>query len=143
MRRTAVALSIALLSLTVACGDDEEEPADTAAPPAESAAAEPPAAGEKKVLNAVVGEEGKPDAFAIALTDDSGAKVTSLPAGDYEIRVDDPSTIHNFHLTGGGVEESTTVPETGEKVWNVTLAAGEYTYKCDPHPPMKGSFTVT
>jgi plastocyanin len=41
------------------------------------------------------------------------------------------------------VDESTAVPEEAETTFEVTLEAGEYTYKCDPHPPMTGSFTVT
>ncbi len=51
--------------------------------------------------------------------------------------------MHNFHLMGGAVDETTSVPETEEATWEVTLEAGEYTYKCDPHPPMTGTFTVT
>ena len=153
MRRTALALSLVMLSLTVACGDDED-PADTAAPAAETTSA-PPAAettsaapspagdGEVTALNAVVGEEDDPDAFTIALTDESGEEVSTLPAGEYEISVTDYSSIHNFHLTGEGVEETTTVPEIGETTWTVTFEAGDYTYVCDPHPPMRGEFTVT
>ena len=33
---------------------------------------------------------------------------------------------------------STTVPETTEVTWKVTLQAGTYTFKCDPHPKMVG-----
>jgi plastocyanin len=91
----------------------------------------------------MVGTEDDPDAFEITLTDESGEPVTELPAGDYTIEVSDPSAIHNFHLTGGSVDESTSVPEMEDTTFEVTLEPGDYTYKCDPHPPMTGSFTVT
>jgi plastocyanin len=91
----------------------------------------------------MVGTAEDPEAFEITLMDESGEKVTELPAGDYTIEVTDPAESHNFHLTGGSVDESTSVPETVETTWEVTLEPGEYTYRCDPHPPMTGSFTVT
>ncbi|WNB86927.1 hypothetical protein [Cellulomonas sp. ATA003] len=69
--------------------------------------------------------------------------MTSLPAGDYTIRVSDPATEHNFHLTGGSVDETTSVPELEETTWEVTLEPGEHTYTCDPHPAMTGTFDVT
>ena len=94
-------------------------------------------------LKGVVGEPDSPDAFTITLTDSSGAPVRELPAGDYTIEVSDPSTIHNFHLSGEGVDESTSVPETEDTTFEVTLEAGDYTFSCDPHPAMSGSFTVT
>jgi hypothetical protein len=96
------------------------------------------------VLTGTVGEEAKPDAFVITLTDGSGAEVTSLPAGQYDIEVDDLSSIHNFHLTGPGVDEKTTVPGTGTVTWTVSLEPGEYTFVCDPHAQnMVGTFTVS
>ena len=67
-----------------------------------------------------------------------------ITAGDYTLVVNDQSTAHNFHLTGpGGVDVSTEVSEEGEKTFDVTLVAGEYTFQCDPHASsMNGSFTV-
>ena len=41
------------------------------------------------------------------------------------------------------MEEETTVPEVTKTTWTVDLEAGEYTFKCDPHPRMIGTFTVT
>lgn len=110
--------------------------APTAAPPAAEGTSVP-------LLEGRVGTPEDPEAFELALTDSSGTPVEELPAGDYDIRVQDPSTLHNFHLTGPGVDESTPVPGTGEVVWRVTLAAGEYTAVCDPHPGMVTSFTVS
>lgn len=95
------------------------------------------------VLTGVVGTEEDPDAFVIGLSDDAGNPVTTLEAGTYRIQVQDPSEIHNFHLIGGEVDETTTVPEVTETTFEVTLTAGDYTYVCDPHPRMVGSFTVT
>jgi len=57
--------------------------------------------------------------------------------------IKDTSAIHNFHLTGPGVDETTTVPEIKDVTWNVVLKAGTFTYVCDPHLNMKGTFTVT
>lgn len=61
-----------------------------------------------------MGTPQDPDAFKLSLTDSSGEPVTELTAGEYEIQVSDPSEMHNFHLKGADVEETTTVPETGE-----------------------------
>jgi plastocyanin len=88
-------------------------------------------------LNAVDGP-----GFTITLTK-AGKKVTTLPAGTYVIKVADKSSAHNFHLTGPGVNKSTSVGAQGTFTWKVTLKKGTYKYVCDPHASfMKGSFTV-
>jgi plastocyanin len=70
-------------------------------------------------------------------------KVTSLKAGKYVIVVKDTAADHNFHLTGPGVNKTTSVAGKGTKTWTVTLKKGTYKYVCDPHKSfMKGSFTV-
>jgi plastocyanin len=51
--------------------------------------------------------------------------------------------MHNFHLTGGSIDQKTGVGDVEDTTFQVTLTAGDYTFKCDPHPPMTGSFTVT
>lgn len=82
--------------------------------------------------------------FEISLKDASGADVTTLSAGSYTIDVDDQADIHNFHLTGPGVDETTDVGGTGTTTWNVTLQAGSYHFQCDPHSStMNGDFEVT
>jgi plastocyanin len=141
MRTWTAALAIALTAMTVSCGGDEPEPAASAPAPAERSSDAP--AGEAQELLATVGTEDDPDAFEITLTDSAGEQVTELPAGDYSIVVNDLSEIHNFHLEGGDVDETTTVPETGETTWDVSLTAGDYTAICDPHPGMRLEFTVT
>ena len=81
--------------------------------------------------------------FTITLTQ-GGKKVTTLKAGTYTIKVADKSNVHNFHLSGPGVNKSTSVPGTGSSTWTVKLKKGTYRYVCDPHAPiMKGSFRVT
>jgi len=82
--------------------------------------------------------------FEISLKDSNGQDVTSLAAGTYTITVDDQSDIHDFHLTGEGVDESTDVGGTGMDTWTVTLKAGSYHFQCDPHSSsMNGDFDVT
>ena len=74
----------------------------------------------------------------------SGRKVSSLRHGTYTIRISDRSNIHNFHLSGPGVNKKTSVSGTGTTTWTVRLRRGTYRYVCDPHATqMKGSFRVT
>src|SRR6266851_1844689 len=71
-------------------------------------------------------------------------KVTKLKAGKYKIVVRDLSALHNFHLTGPGVNKKTGVTAKGTFTWTVTLKKGTYKFLCDPHAAiMKGSFKVT
>jgi plastocyanin len=87
---------------------------------------------------------GTNDAHVISLNHENGNTVTDIPAGTYEILVRDRSDIHNFHLTGPGVSESTTVGFVGTVTWRVTFRdESRYTYMCDPHSgDMNGSFTT-
>jgi hypothetical protein len=81
--------------------------------------------------------------FTISLKLD-GKPVKSLKAGKYTIVVSDRSRIHNFHLTGPGVNKSTSVTKSGPTTWTLTLKAGTYRFQCDPHKSrMKGSFKVS
>ena len=81
--------------------------------------------------------------FSISLKLD-GKPVTSLRAGGYTFVVSDRSKIHNFHLTGPGVNKSTSVGKTGRSTWTLTLKKGTYRFQCDPHrSQLKGSFKVT
>ncbi len=71
-------------------------------------------------------------------------KVTKLKAGKYKIVIRDLSNLHNFHLTGPGVNKKTGVVPKGTFTWTVTLKKGTYKFVCDPHKAiMKGSFKVT
>ena len=159
MKHLTVATALVLTLAAAGCsGDDATDEVDAAAPaesssapaepsesaaPAESAAPTEAAAGGDTVLTGTVGTEADPDAFEITLTDSSGAPVETLPAGEYTINVNDLSKIHNFHFKGGSVDETTAVPEVGEKTLQVNLTAGSYSFVCDPHPKMAGQLTVT
>jgi plastocyanin len=80
--------------------------------------------------------------FTISLTQ-NGARVTHLDPGTYTIDVDDQAAEHNFHLSGPGVDQATTVEDTGTTTWTVTFQDGTYSYQCDAHAStMHGSFTV-
>ena len=136
MRPLALAAPVALLLLVAACSNDTSKPAASETP---SPTASASSAGGSE-LTASVGENDKP---VITMLDSAGAPVTSLKAGSYTVKVKDMSTRHDFHLTGPGVEEKTSIPETTEVTWTVTLAPGTYTFKCNPHAQMVGTFTVT
>jgi plastocyanin len=93
-------------------------------------------------LLATVGSPSSPDAFQISLTDSTGAKVTHVDPGQYTISVHDYSTLHDFHLSGPGVDQATAVETASTATWNVTFTDGTYRYLCDAHPTsMLGSFT--
>ena len=90
----------------------------------------------------LVGETGP--GFTVEVKTSAGKDVKSLKAGTYVIKVEDKSSIHNFHLFGPGVNKATAIDGTGEKTWTVKLKPGKYTYQCDVHVAegMKGTFTV-
>jgi plastocyanin len=65
-------------------------------------------------------------------------------AGKIKLVVSDKSSIHNFHLTGPGVNVKTSVSGTGTKTFTITLKKGTYKFVCDPHASsMHGSFKVS
>jgi plastocyanin len=92
-----------------------------------------------KAINGTVGP-----GFTIALKQ-NGSKVTKLKAGvQYRFVISDQSSIHDFHLSGPGIDKVITgVGFTGSKSIIVKLKKGTYTFKCDPHASfMHGSFKV-
>jgi plastocyanin len=90
----------------------------------------------------LVGEVGPGFSIEVKL---NGKDLKTIKAGTYRIKVEDKSSIHDFHLMGKGLNKSTTVSFTGDKTWRVTFKPGKVTYQCDPHASMgmKGSFRVT
>jgi plastocyanin len=65
-------------------------------------------------------------------------------AGKIKLVVADKSNIHNFHLSGPGVNVKTSVSAVGSKTFTVTLKKGTYRFVCDPHASsMKGSFKIS
>ena len=138
MRRTRIGLvvGLAVVALAVAgCGGDDEEAGGTT----ETETTTETTTASGSTLTASVGP-----GFEISLTGADGADVSTLAAGSYTIEVDDQSDIHNFHLTGPGVDETTDVSDTGTATWEVTVESGTYSFVCDPHSSsMSGSFEVS
>ena len=131
--RAALMMLFVLLGLAVAgCGGDDNEGSATTAAATETTT-ESSSSGGGTTLNGSVGP-----GFVISLDGTDG-----LTAGSYKLVVNDQSSMHNFHLTGPGVDVSTEVGETGEKSFDIELQAGDYKFQCDPHASqMNGSFTV-
>jgi plastocyanin len=68
----------------------------------------------------------------------------TVEAGTYVITIHDLASIHDFHLTGAGVDKRTSVPGTGTRKWTVKLKRGTYHFVCDPHHTiMHGVLKVT
>jgi plastocyanin len=81
-------------------------------------------------------------------TDGPGFTITmnkkTVKAGTYVITIRDRSNIHNFHLTGPGVNKLTSVVKVGTFKWTVKLKKGTYKFVCDPHATiMHGVLKVT
>jgi plastocyanin len=135
--RTGLVVGLAVFALAVAgCGGSDDEAASGTT---ETQVTTETTTASGSTLSGSVGP-----GFEISLTGPDGADVTTLEAGTYTIEVNDQSDIHNFHLTGPGVDESTEVGETGTTTWTVTLQSGTYTFVCDPHASsMNGSFEVS
>jgi hypothetical protein len=90
-------------------------------------------------LNVTVGP-----GFSIRVADAGGQAVRQLDPGDYSITIRNlsPSSEHNFHLTGPGVDKASAFDNT-TVTWDVTFVDGTYKWQCDAHPTiMKGSFRV-
>jgi plastocyanin len=97
-------------------------------------------AATAKTVNGTVGP-----GFTIGLTM-QGKKVTRLKAGTpYRFVISDRSSIHDFHLSGPGLDRVlTTVDFTGTRSVVLRLKKGSYRFVCDPHSPiMHGSFAVS
>jgi hypothetical protein len=102
------------------------------------------AAGSARAADpALVADVGANDSFSISLKDASGSKVTHLEPGTYSLTIHDHSSIHNFHLDGPGVDESTEIPFVGDKTVSITVGDGTYFFECDAHAAqMRGTFTA-
>jgi plastocyanin len=109
-------------------------------PPAAPPPPATPVAPAPGRLNASVGP-----GFTIGLRTVAGRAVRTVRAGPYTVSVRDRSRIHNFHLTGPGVNRRTTVPFAGSARWSVRFRQGRtYRFVCDPHArTMRGSFRAT
>jgi plastocyanin len=68
----------------------------------------------------------------------------TVKAGTYVITISDHASIHDFHLTGSGVDKKTSIAGTGTTKWTVKLRKGTYHFVCDPHRTiMHGVLNVT
>ena len=97
-------------------------------------------AAAPKTVNGTVGP-----GFTIGLTM-QGKSVTKLKAGTpYRFVISDRADIHDFHLSGPGLNRVlTSVEFTGTKSFVLTLKKGTYRFQCDPHASfMHGSFRVS
>ena len=79
---------------------------------------------------------------AISLKTASGARVRQLTAGRYSIKVKDLTRADNFHLVAPGANRRTGVKARSTATWNVTLRAGNGTFRSDAHKRLRGSFKV-
>jgi plastocyanin len=80
--------------------------------------------------------------FTITLKN-HGKTVKTLAPAKFTFVIHDNSSIHDFHLTGPGVNKKTSVGGMGTTHWTLTLRKGTYRFVCDPHKTtMKGSFVV-
>jgi hypothetical protein len=70
----------------------------------------------------------------------AGKKVVSVKAGPVVVTVRDLSVKDNFHLTGPGVNRTTSKLGKATLVWKLTLKRGLYTYRSDASPKVRGSF---
>ena len=144
MTRTRIGLvvGLAVMALAVAgCGgsNDENAATDTTATETTETTDTSGAATGTKLIGSVASDD-----FTITLTTEDGTAVTSLPAGDYTLEIVDKSDIHNFHLTGTGVDVMSEVGEQEDEDYPITLVAGSYHFQCDPHAAqMNGDFEVT
>jgi plastocyanin len=97
-------------------------------------------AASAKTVNGTVGP-----GFTIGLTM-QGKRVTKLKAGTaYRFVISDRSSIHNFHLSGPGLNRVLAGVEfTGTKSFLLRLKKGSYRFVCDPHSgSMRGGFQVS
>jgi plastocyanin len=134
MKRIGFAFGSALVAVTLAasgCGGGEEA-SDTT-----TSTTEP-----TTTTTALKGTVGP--GFDISLTAADGQPLGTLAPGTVELDVEDKASIHNFHLTGPGVDVMTEVGGEGTSNFQIELQPGTYNFVCDPHAStMNGSFEVS
>ena len=81
--------------------------------------------------------------FRIEMVNRADQPLKKVKAGTYRIKIEDKASIHNFRLAGPGVNKSTSVGGVTETTWTVRLKPGKYTFSCDAHAQMRGTFRVT
>ena len=99
--------------------------------------------GSAATAKTVTGTVGPGFTIGLAM---HGNKVTKLKAGTvYRFVIRDRSSIHDFHLSGPGLNRVlTSVPFTGTKSFVLRLRKGSHRFVCDPHSGiMHGRFNVS
>ena len=148
MTRTRIGMVVGFAAMALAiagCGGSDDEGSaggatDTTATETTEATTD---TSETSTATKLIGSVASDD-FTITLTTEDGSEVTSLPAGDYTLEIVDKTDIHNFHLTGSGVDVMSEVSSQEDEDYDITLVAGSYHYQCDPHSSsMNGDFEVT
>jgi plastocyanin len=148
-KRFAIAALLVALALAMAgCGGDDDEGAatdtdTTTETTTDTGTTETTDTGGAATGQKLIGSVPSDD-FVITLTTEDGSEVTSLPAGTYTLEIVDKTDIHNFHLSGPGVDEASDVAGQEDEEYEIELQAGTYEFVCDPHvSQMSGSFEVT
>jgi hypothetical protein len=81
--------------------------------------------------------------FEISVATEDGQSLETLASGSYTLEVDDMASTHSFHLTGPGVDVGTDVGGEGTETFQVELQPATYSFVCDAHPSLNGSFEVS
>jgi hypothetical protein len=122
MRREGVRVALPIVLLLLAAGSASAGRADTPT---------------------LTGDVGLGGAFTISLHDANGVPIKERRSRHIHADRARPLRHPNFHLFGpGGVDVSTDIGNVENMTFTVTLVNGTYTYICDAHPSMKGTFTV-
>jgi hypothetical protein len=80
----------------------------------------------------------------IALRTLAGTRPRTLKAGSYVITVRDRTKLHNFHLSGAGVNRKTGVAQVATVVWRLTLKRGTLFFYSDRSATkLRGSVVVS
>lgn len=133
VRTLAVAVTASSALLTQAATGAPTQATPSAGSPPSTAAA---SASETAALPRLRGTVGPDSTITI-----SPRRVVK---GRYRQVVKDESSAHNWHITGPGIDRSTSVSGTGRSVWRVRLRRGTYNIVCDVHPiTMNTSLRVT
>jgi hypothetical protein len=139
---TLGSLLVAVALVGAGCGGDDESAGDTTTTETTTDTTTTEDTETPPPGTALRGTTGP--GFEISMSTADGDPLTTLQAGSYELEVEDLSTIHNFRLSGAGVDVSTDVSEEGTQTFTVELQPGTYTFVCDPHASsMRGSFEVS
>jgi plastocyanin len=146
-RSLAIGLVVAALAVALAgCGGDGEDSAATDTTATETTTAE---TTTDTTITETTDTGGTPTAGGIlAASVGPGFDISvetngTIPPGSYELTVEDLSSAHNFHLSGPGVDVSTSVAGEGSETFPVELEPGTYTFVCDPHSfSMNGTLEV-